>query len=144
MDSFKKRKKIFFAAAAAIAALLILAIPACGREEKPEEDVSGEEEFGPVLDLGEMIVNLSDEGQARYAKMVVVMEFDGEEGLTEATRRDPQIRDIVIELLSSEKAMDILALDGRSDLKKRIKERVNSVMTAGAVKKIYFTTVVVQ
>ncbi|MBN2072700.1 MAG: flagellar basal body-associated FliL family protein [Actinobacteria bacterium] len=140
--SFSNKGKILIAVA--VAMILILLGSGCSKEEDAGEVIPGVEEFGPVLDLGEMIVNLSDEGQARYAKMVVVMEFDGEEGLAEATRRDPQIRDIVIELLSSEKAANILSLEGRSDLKKRIKERINSVMSVGSVKKIYFTTVVVQ
>jgi flagellar protein FliL len=140
ISNFKRGKGIIIAA---MAAILVLAAPACSKEDAVEE-VSEVEEFGPVLDLGEMIVNLSDEGQARYAKIVVVLEFDNGEGLEEANKRDPQIRDIVVELLSSEKAGEILSLDGRKDLKKRIAQRINSVMCEGIVEEIYFTTVVVQ
>lgn len=141
MNIFRRIKKLILAVTTI--AILILLVLACGKEEA-EEELPVAEDFGPVLNLGEMVINLADEGQARYAKMAVVLEFDGDKGLEEANKREPQIRDIVIELLGGEKAISILSLEDRNDLKKRIRERINSEMSDGRVETVYFTTVIVQ
>jgi len=109
-------------------------------ETKKEE----KKEFGPTFDLGEIIVNLSDEGQARYAKMSVAFELKDEKMLKEVEKMDPLVRDIVVELLSGESSEKILSLSTRNDLKKRIMERVNENFTEGAVMQVFFTNVLVQ
>jgi flagellar FliL protein len=100
--------------------------------------------FGPSFDLGEIIVNLSDAGQARYAKMSVAFELEDEKTLIEAEEMDPLIRDIVVELLSSESSEKILSLTSRNDLKKRILDRVNEHFEEGKVMQVFFTNVLVQ
>ena len=109
-------------------------------ETKKEE----KKEFGPTFDLREIIVNLSDEGQARYAKMSVAFELKDEKMLKEVEKMDPLVRDIVVELLSGESSEKILSLSTRNDLKKRIMERVNENFTEGAVMQVFFTNVLVQ
>ncbi len=110
----------------------------------PETKEEEKKEFGPTFDLGEIIVNLSDAGQARYAKMSVAFELDAETTLEEATKMDPLIRDIVVELLSGETSEKILSLDARNDLKKRIMERINEHFPEGEVLQVFFTNVLVQ
>jgi flagellar protein FliL len=100
--------------------------------------------FGPTFDLGEIIVNLSDAGQARYAKMSVAFELEDEKTLEEATKMDPLIRDIVVELFSGESSDKILSLPARNDLKNRIMERLNEHFAEGKVVQVFFTNVLVQ
>ena len=64
--------------------------------KKDKEEVEKEDSFGPVFNVGEVIVNLSDVGQARYVKVEVVLELSDEETLKEVEKRTPQIRDIII------------------------------------------------
>jgi flagellar protein FliL len=115
--------------------------PETKKEEKKKEE---KKEFGPTFDLGEIIVNLSDAGQARYAKMSVAFELDAETTLEEATKMDPLIRDIVVELLSGETSEKILSLAARNDLKQRIMERVNDHFAEGKILQVFFTNVLVQ
>jgi flagellar protein FliL len=109
-------------------------------ETKKEEKKA----FGPTFDLGEIIVNLSDAGQARYAKMSVAFELENEKTLEEATKMDPLIRDIVVELFSGESSEKILSLSARNDLKIRIMDRVNEHFAEGKVMQVFFTNVLVQ
>ena len=111
---------------------------------KTAETKKEKKEFGPTFDLGEIIVNLSDEGQARYAKMSVAFEVEDEKMLGEVEKMDPLVRDIVVELLSAESSEKILSLTSRNDLKKRITDRVNENFEEGAVVQVFFTNVLVQ
>ncbi len=109
-----------------------------------EANNDGKKPFGSTFDLGEIIVNLSDTGQARYAKISIVFELKGEGALEEAKSRDPQIRDLVVEMLSSETSEKILSIDERNALKKRIIDKINEEFSTGMVVELYFTNVLVQ
>lgn len=143
-------KSRWVAALVAIFGILFLMLSfSCGKEEgevgeEGEEIVEEIIEFGPTMDLGEMIINLSDTGQARYAKMVVVLEFSDEIAAEHGKIRDPQIRDIVTEIIGEKVSVDILSLESRNILKNEIIERINAVLPEGTVREVYFTTVIVQ
>ena len=114
------------------------------KAKTPETKKEEKKKFGPTFDLGEIIVNLSDAGQARYAKMSVAFELQDAKTLIEAEEMDPLIRDIVVELLSGESSEKILSLAARNDLKKRIMDRVNEHFAEGKVMQVFFTNVLVQ
>lgn len=109
-----------------------------------EANNDGDKPFGATFDLGEIIVNLADTGQARYAKISIVFELEGEGALEEAQSRDPQIRDLVVEMLSSETSEKLLSIDERNALKKRIIDEINKDFNTGTVVELYFTSVLVQ
>ncbi len=113
-------------------------------EGEIEEEVMTATEMGPTYDFGEMIVNLSDEGTARYIKINIVLEMDGPKALVEAEKRDPQMRDIIIRLLSTETAEGMLSLDGRDRLKKELIEEINTRFIQGEVAEMYYTIILVQ
>jgi flagellar FliL protein len=109
-----------------------------------EKATEGTKVFGPTFDLGEMIVNLSDEGQARYAKMSVAFELKDEKALEEAKKRDPQIRDMVVELIGSETSEEILSLDTRNALKQEILKKINTQFAGDLLVQVFFTNILVQ
>jgi len=112
--------------------------------KKDKEEVEKEDSFGPVFNVGEVIVNLSDVGQARYVKVEVVLELSDEETLKEVEKRTPQIRDIIIEIFSGQTAGNILDQQGKDSIKAEIIKSINLVLGIGEVKEVYFTTIVVQ
>ena len=114
------------------------------KAKTPETKKEEKKKFGPTFDLGEIIVNLSDAGQARYAKMSVAFELENAKTLIEAEEMDPLIRDIVVELLSGESSEKILSLTARNELKTRIMERINEHFEEGKVLQVFFTNVLVQ
>jgi flagellar FliL protein len=161
LNNNKQAKKyiIFLGVIILITVMIIPSLSSCKlfNKDKSSDDAKSKEgskkeessentgsEFGPVFDLGEIIINLADAGQVRYAKMSVAIELDNETTLAEAQRRDPQIRDTVIELISKETAEKILSPDSRKDLKNEIMDNINKNLSEGEVTSVYFTTILVQ
>ncbi len=161
LNNNKQAKKyiIILSVIILIAAMIIPSLSSCKlfNKDKSSDDAKSKEsskkeessentgsEFGPVFDLGEIIINLADAGQVRYAKMSVAIELDNETTLAEAQKRDPQIRDTVIELISKETAEKILSPDSRKDLKNEIMDNINKNLSEGEVTSVYFTTILVQ
>ncbi|MDD3777171.1 MAG: flagellar basal body-associated FliL family protein [Actinomycetota bacterium] len=132
----KKYDKILLLATLFLIPLLVLS---CSPGQEPEEVV-----FGPTYDVGEIIVNLADLGQARYGKAEVVLELAAESSLEEIKTRNPQIRDIVIDIFSSQESTDLLDQQGKEEVKKKIKSSINQILSSGKVEQVYFTTIVVQ
>ena len=126
---------------AVLISVLVFSFWAC---KKDKEEVEKEDSFGPVFNVGEAIVNLSDVGQARYVKVEVVLELSDEETLKEVEKRTPQIRDIIIEIFSGQTAGNILDQQGKDSIKAEIIKSINLVLGIGEVKEVYFTTIVVQ
>lgn len=126
-----------------LVALLFIFSFSC-KKESTSEEAETEVIFGPTYDVGEIIVNLADLGQARYAKIQTVLELSDEAALDEITTRSPQVRDIVIEIFSVKKAEELLELETRNGIKKEIFSKINSVLQTGDVKNVYFITMVVQ
>ncbi|MDD5660188.1 MAG: flagellar basal body-associated FliL family protein [Actinomycetota bacterium] len=128
-----------------VCVLILFVLPvslSCKKSDKAIEET--EVIFGPTFETGEIIVNLADLGQARYAKIQTVLELSNEETSDEINTRSPQIRDIVIEIFSSKQAEELLDLKIRDDIKKEIFDRINSVLKKGTVNNVYFTTMVIQ
>lgn len=122
------------------------------------EEAHGEEEEaverGPILDLGEFILNLSDPGRSRYLKVNVALELTRKEtdphpepaggggghggghGAPadpmaaiegEMNQFKPAIRDAVISVLSSKTADELLSQEGKEQSKEQLKEAVNGI-----------------
>lgn len=116
---------------------------------KPEEEkikiVRGTEEMGPTYSLGEFIVNLRDGG---YVKTDITIELDApikqkdkklrkeeeEKGkkLTEEIKiREPQIRETIIKVLSSNSLSNLQGPQGIENLKILLLESIQLVLGGG-------------
>lgn len=94
--------------------------------------------------LDPFILNLADIDSNRYLKISVSLEFDKPGSLADAGQRVPQIRDSMILLMSSLTYGDIHSVAGKITLQSEIQNRLNTILTPGAVKRVYFTDLVVQ
>ena len=101
-------------------------------------------EMGPVQPLDTFIVNLASEKGERYLKVTMDVELTNEDARAEVEKRSPQLRDSIIILLSSKTFQEIMGADGKGSLKREILARVNSFLSAGKAKRVYFTEFVVQ
>ena len=110
------------------------------QEERPNPRAT----LGPIKPLDTFIVNLIGEKGERYLKITMNVEMDGSKALEEVTKREPQIRDAIIILLSSKTFEDVMQVEGKEKLKKEIITRVNSFVGTGKAKQVYFTEFVVQ
>jgi len=99
-----------------------------------------------ICPLDAFIVNLMDKSAAarRYLKVTMALEVDGEASRAGVERYKTQLRDTIILLLSAQGFDDISTVEGKLGLKQEVLARVNQILGAGAVSKIYFTEFVVQ
>ncbi len=97
-----------------------------------------------LLPLDPFIVNINGEGYTRYLKLVMALEASTPQVKQELADRAPQIRDVVIAILTSKRVEDIGDFEGKALLKEDMLRRVNDLIPAGGVQSVLFTEFVVQ
>jgi flagellar FliL protein len=128
--------KIFFAPAA---------------EDATPEAVSSENEINELEEttsqtftMETFVVNLNDPSGKRYLKTNIALEYMTEEMGEELKHRLPQLRDLILLLLSSKSLNDIQTVDGKLELRRELIQRINQVLTSGKIRNLYFTEFVIQ
>lgn len=117
-------------------------LPAVQRgEEKTQikEAFEKSNEIKPIIPLETFVVNLSGSRGRRVAKVNVELEVSSAEAKKEVERRQAQIRDIIILLLSSKTHETVSSIEGKDALRSEVKERINSLLSEGRIENIYFT-----
>jgi flagellar FliL protein len=99
-----------------------------------------------VCPLKSFVVNLQDKRGVgkRYLKVTIEVEVGGEEGKQLIDSQNPQLRDSILLLLSSQTLEEINTMDGKLALKQELLSRMKQVLGDGVVRRIYFTEFVVQ
>lgn len=109
--------------------------------------VKQSEEMGPVVTLGnDILVNIrSEEGMEHFLKTNIVLELDnGEQTAAEVSKRIPQIRDLIINVLASKTKEKILEKEGKDQVRSEIINNINQLMTTGKIQNIYFQDFIIQ
>jgi len=116
------------------------------QQEKVEKKhkVSDMTEVGPIYPLDPFVVNLVSSNANRYLKCKINLELDAPELQQEADKKLPAIRDMIIQILSSKSVEEIQTAKGKEKLKEEIKRKINSILTTGEIKHVYFTEFVIQ
>ncbi len=113
-------------------------------EEAPKPTVSPEA-VGVMYKLEPaFIVNLADPELTMYARVSVTLELASPEVVIEVQKREPIIRDAVIEILSNKTSRELRSPEGREQLKLEIIKRINTILVQGGIRNVYFTEFVVQ
>jgi flagellar FliL protein len=111
-----------------------------GEAHKQEADEHKEQEFlGKLVPLEMFLVNLSGTRGNKLLKVVMELEVDNDKVQEEIDKRKPQIRDIIIILLSSKSYATVSTPEGKETLRDEIKDTLNSFLTQGKVKRVLFT-----
>jgi len=101
-------------------------------------------EIGPIYPLDPFTVNLLSNGGSRYLKCKIDLELDSPELQQEIDKKVAPIRDAIIEILSSKTVEELLTSKGKEKVKEEIKRRLNSMLSTGEIKNVYFTEFVIQ
>lgn len=111
--------------------------------EKLEQDHEAVSDpfIGEFIPMETFIVNLAGSRGGKIARVSLELEVESKNSdiSEEIERRKPQIRDIIIIILSSKTYEQISTKDGKDNLREEIKGRLNSFLTKGKIKSILFT-----
>jgi len=108
-----------------------------GATEAAENAEAGAGTFTIPLDY--FLVNLSGELGHKLFKVKMEFDVDSSEVQEEINKRMPQVRDIIIILLSSKNYSQVSTAKGKDKLKEEIRDTVNSFLTKGKVNRVLFT-----
>ena len=116
------------------------ATPGAPRIERPNDLPRS---AGLVLPLPPVTVNLSDASGRRYLKLGMEVEVNAD--VSDALKTNSaRIRDAVIMLLAGKTYTDISSPDGKVLLKAEVAARLNQILGAQRVIRVYFTDFVVE
>lgn len=96
---------------------------------------------GRTLPLEQFTVNLASPGGAaqKFVRVNIALEFANDEMEKEVQAKMPQVRNAIIDLFNSKRPNDLVSAEQREYLKEEIRNALNSFMTNGKVKGVYFT-----
>lgn len=98
---------------------------------------------GQVLPLPPITVNISDPTGRRYLKLGMEVEVNADVSAA-LQANSPRIRDAIIMLLAGKTFNDISTPDGKVLLKAEVAARLNQILGAQRVIRVYFTDFVVE
>lgn len=111
-----------------------------GEHQAQQEEHEKPDEFiGKMIPMETFYVNLAGNRGNRLLKVNMELEIENEKVVEEIEKRKPQIRDIIIIILSSKTFKDLESRQGKEGLRDEIKDALNSFLTKGKIKHVHFT-----
>jgi flagellar FliL protein len=120
------------------------------QEETAEEAAALEEPglegptVGVIKPIEDIVVNPSGTGGTRYLCATIALEVSGSAVAEEVGEREPQIRDLLIEIFGKRTVDDLSSLGSREEMREEIRLAVNDLLTTGDVVGVYFSNFVLQ
>lgn len=123
-----------------------------GEEKKATEDKASTDEeakedqidFGESFKLNTFHMNLGNPLENRYIRVEVSIEYKGGEiQQKELEKRKPQIRDVVVSVVSRKTREFLLAPDGKNQLRKELLSRINRFMSR-PVESVFITDILIE
>lgn len=97
----------------------------------------------PAVALEPFVVNLADTDQTRFLKVTIVIELTDEKLVEQVELVKNNIRDAIINLLSSKTYIQIRNSKGKLRLKQELTQRLNEIFQTNAVNDVLFTDFIV-
>ena len=101
-------------------------------------------EIGILYPLDTFTVNLKSDAGRRYLKATISLELKGPELSIELDKKAAVIRDRIIRILTSKSIEEISSTKGKQKVSEQIVDILNSMISDGSIKGIYFTEFVIQ
>lgn len=112
-----------------------------GEKQQQDKEATDDPFIGEFIPIETFFVNLAGSRGGKIARVTLELEVEQKsaEVTEEIERRKPQIRDIIIIILSSKTYEQIAEREGKDNLREEIKNRLNSFLTRGKIKSVLFT-----
>lgn len=114
------------------------------KASKKEEQQQQKKEESAMFALDPFVVNLSDQGATKFLKVSMQLELSSQAVTESAKAKTPQIRDAIINLLTSKTSDSLMSPEGKLQLKDEINMQVNQILGNNTVKNVYLTEFVMQ
>ena len=102
------------------------------------------DQIGILYPLDTFTVNLKSDSGRRFLKCAISLELEGEELSMELDAKSAVLRDRIIRILSSKTLEEVSSKKGKAKLTQQIVDTLNSMITDGTIKGLYFTEFVIQ
>ncbi len=93
------------------------------------------------VDVDEITTNISGDN---YVKISLKIQTTSKSAADELTKRDFQVKSIVIEELSEMSKEDLEGKKGKEMLENTLKTKINEIMQDGEVQQVYITSYIIQ
>jgi len=114
------------------------------KDDQAEQSKKQSAEVGEIFPLEVIVVNIANTGGTRYLRAGISFEVVDTNVINELTQRIPQIKDLIIMILSVKELEDLIDFSGKNQIRKEIFEKINAVLMNGKIKNVYFTEFVIQ
>lgn len=108
-------------------------------EDHGKEEKKAVEQEVKLVALETFYVNLDGSEGYKLLKVTMSLEVDSVQSQDEIIKRQAQVRDMIIILLTSKRYGEVSGENAQDKLKSEIIDTVNSILTKGKIKKILFT-----
>jgi flagellar FliL protein len=96
------------------------------------------------VSLPALTVNLADPSGTRYLEIGMDVEVNNPSAIQEIENQTPRVRDAIILLLSGKTMNDLATAEGKIVLKNEVAARLNQILGAQRIVRIYFTHFVIR
>ncbi|MCL5020480.1 MAG: flagellar basal body-associated FliL family protein [Bacteroidetes bacterium] len=104
----------------------------------------GDAGFDNVYIVKDLIVNPAGTNGLRFLLTTIGLEATSAETVKELTKREVEIHDVIIGVLTSKTLPQLDDFDSRDSLKAEIKKDINADLTTGQVLNVYFSKFIIQ
>lgn len=112
--------------------------------EDSDDSESQDNEFGFIFKVEDVIVNPAESRGSQFVLINIAFELKEEGDISELERREPQIRDILIRIISSKPIDQLDGPDDKEMLREEIKEPVSALLPAHHLNNVYFVNYIIQ
>ncbi|MFJ8261529.1 flagellar basal body-associated protein FliL [Rummeliibacillus sp. NPDC094406] len=93
------------------------------------------------VDMEEITTNIADDN---YVKIALKIQTSSKDAAAELTKRDFQVKSILIGELSEMSRADLEGKKGKEMLENTLKMKINELMQDGEVQQVYITSLIIQ
>ncbi|MEY9969888.1 flagellar FliL protein [Lysinibacillus sp. RC46] len=93
------------------------------------------------VEIPEITTNLADNKIVRFSLKI---QTSNKDAAAELTKRDFQVKNIVIQELSEMEQKDLEGKQGKQVFQKSLKTKINELMQEGEIQEVYFTSFITQ
>lgn len=111
------------------------------QSDEADAKISADDLLKRTLEIPEMTTNLKNE---HYIRVSFKIQTDDEKTKEELEKRDYQVKNVIIKLLSGTDAKDLQGTQGKIRLENQLKEKLNELAKPGSVEQVYITSILIQ